>query len=73
MRSRGHPPLPNEPHSLLGHLLFRSDDWKGQVNDLQRRGDLGRDALQNVLERLRKIFSAGNPAAMGSLEMLIAV
>ena len=28
---------------LLGYLLSRPDDWKVLVNDLRKRGDLGRD------------------------------
>ncbi len=30
---------------LLGYLLSRPDDWKVLVNDLRKRGDLGRDGI----------------------------
>jgi len=32
---------------LLGYLLSRPDDWKVLVNDLKKRGDLGRDGIYN--------------------------
>jgi hypothetical protein len=38
---------------LLGYLLSRPDDWKVLVKDLQRRGDLGRDAVYKLLKELR--------------------
>ena len=39
---------------LLGYLLSRSDDWKVLVNDLRKRGDLGRDGIYKLLKDLRK-------------------
>ncbi len=38
---------------LLGYLLSRPDDWKVQVNDLRKRGDLGRDGIYKLLRELR--------------------
>jgi hypothetical protein len=38
---------------LLGYLLSRPDDWKVLVNDLRRRGDLGRDGIYRLLRELR--------------------
>jgi hypothetical protein len=38
---------------LLGYLLSRPDDWKVLVKDLQRRGDLGRDGIYQLLKELR--------------------
>ena len=38
---------------LLGYLLSRPDDWKVLVKDLQRRGNLGRDAVYKLLKELR--------------------
>jgi hypothetical protein len=47
---------------LLAYLLSRPDDWKVLVNDLKRRGNLGRDgiyALLRELRELRELRSAG--------------
>ncbi len=38
---------------LLGYLLSRPDDWKVLVNDLRKRGDLGRDGVYRLLRELR--------------------
>lgn len=38
---------------LLGYLLSRPDDWKVLVNDLRKRGDLGRDGIYKLLRELR--------------------
>ncbi len=39
---------------LLGYLLSRPDDWKVLINDLRKRGDLGRDGIYKVLRELRE-------------------
>lgn len=38
---------------LLGYLLSRPDDWKVLVNDLRKRGDLGRDGIYRLLRELK--------------------
>ena len=38
---------------LLGYLMSRPDDWKVLVNDLRKRGDLGRDGIYRLLRELR--------------------
>lgn len=38
---------------LLAYLLSRPDDWKVLVNDLKRRGNLGRDGIYRLLRELR--------------------
>ena len=38
---------------LLGYLLSRPDDWIVLINDLRKRGDLGRDGIHNLLRELR--------------------
>lgn len=38
---------------LLGYLLSRPDDWKVLVNDLRKRGNLGRDGIYRLLRELR--------------------
>ncbi len=38
---------------LLGYLLSRPDDWKVIVNDLRKRGNLGRDGIYRLLRELR--------------------
>ena len=40
---------------LLGYLLSRPDDRKVLVNDLRKRGDLGRDGIYRLLKELRTI------------------
>lgn len=40
---------------LLGYLLSRPDDWKVLVNDLRKRGDLGRDGIYKLLKQLRTV------------------
>ena len=40
---------------LLGYLLSRPDDWKVLVNDLRKRGDLGRDGIYKLLRELRTV------------------
>lgn len=40
---------------LLGYLLSKPDDWKVLVNDLRKRGDLGRDGIYKLLKELRAI------------------
>jgi len=40
---------------LLGYLLSRPDDWKVLVNDLRKRGDLGRDGIYKLLRELRAL------------------
>jgi len=40
---------------LLGYLLSKPDDWKVLVNDLRKRGDLGRDGIYKLLKELRTI------------------
>jgi hypothetical protein len=40
---------------LLGYLLSLSVDWKVYVNDLRRRGDLGRDGILKLLKELREV------------------
>ncbi len=39
---------------LLAYLLSRPDDWRVLVNDLRKRGDLGRDGIYKLLLELRK-------------------
>lgn len=39
---------------LLGYLLSRPDDWKVLINDLRKRGDLGRDGIYRLLRELRE-------------------
>ena len=39
---------------LLGYLLSRPDDWHVRVNDLRKRGDLGRDGIYRLLRELRE-------------------
>lgn len=41
---------------LLAYLLSRPDDWKVLVNDLKKRGNLGRDGIYALL---RELHSAG--------------
>jgi hypothetical protein len=38
---------------LLAYLLSRPDDWKVPVNDLKKRGNLGRDGIYALLRELR--------------------
>lgn len=38
---------------LLAYLLSRPDDWKVLVNDLRKRGNLGRDGIYGLLRELR--------------------
>lgn len=38
---------------LLGYLLSRPNSWQVRVNDLQKRGDLGRDGIYRLLRELR--------------------
>ena len=38
---------------LLAYLLPRPDDWKVLVNDLKKRGNLGRDGIYALLRELR--------------------
>jgi len=38
---------------LLAYLLSRPDDWKVLVNDLRKRGNLGRDGIYSLLRELR--------------------
>ena len=40
---------------LLCYLLSRPDDWKVLVNDLRKRGNLGRDGIYRLLRELRTI------------------
>jgi len=40
---------------LLGYLLPKPDDWKVLVNDLRKRGDLGRDGIYKLLKELRAL------------------
>ena len=40
---------------LLGYLMSRPDDWKVLVNDLRKRGDLGRDGIDKLLRELRTL------------------
>ncbi len=40
---------------LLAYLLSRPDDWRVLVNDLKRRGDLGRDGIYKLLRELRDV------------------
>jgi len=40
---------------LLGYLLSKPDDWKVLVNDLRKRGDLGRDGIYRLLRELRTV------------------
>ncbi len=39
---------------VLGYLLAKPDDWTLKVEDLRRRGDLGRDALYKILKQLQR-------------------
>jgi len=39
---------------LLTYLLSKPDDWKVLVNDLRKRGDLGRDGIYRLLRELRE-------------------
>jgi hypothetical protein len=45
--------LSRAARGLLGYLLSRPDDWKVLVNDLRKRGDLGRDGIYRLLRELR--------------------
>ena len=38
---------------VLSYLLAKPDDWQLRIEDLRRRGDLGRDALYRLLKQLR--------------------
>ena len=38
---------------LLAYLLSRPDDWRVIVNELTRRGELGRDGIHTLLRELR--------------------
>lgn len=38
---------------MLAYLLSRPDDWKALVNDLKKRGNLGRDRIYTLLRELR--------------------
>ncbi len=38
---------------MLAYLLSRPDDWKVLVNDLKKRGNLGRDGIYALLRELR--------------------
>ena len=40
---------------LLCYLLSRPDDWKVMVNDLRKRGNLGRDGVYRLLRELRTV------------------
>ena len=40
---------------LLCYLLSRPDDWKVLVNDLRKRGNLGRDGIYRLLRELREL------------------
>ena len=40
---------------LLCYLLSRPDDWKVLVNDLRKRGNLGRDGIYGLLRELRTV------------------
>jgi len=40
---------------LLGYLLSKPDDMKVLVNDLRKRGNLGRDGIYRLLRELRDI------------------
>ncbi len=40
---------------LLGYLLSRPDNWKVLVNDLRKRGNLGRDGIYRLLRELRTV------------------
>jgi hypothetical protein len=40
---------------LLCYLLSRPDDWKVLVNDLRKRGNLGRDGTYRLLRALRTV------------------
>ena len=40
---------------LLCYLLSRPDDWKVLVNDLRKRGNLGRDGIYRLLKELRAL------------------
>ncbi len=39
---------------LLAYLLSRPDDWRVLINDLRKRGDLGRDGIYKLLRELRE-------------------
>jgi len=40
---------------VLGYLFAKPDDWTLNVEDLRRRGDLGRDALYKILKHLQRV------------------
>jgi len=40
---------------LLAYLLSRPDDWRVLINDLRKRGDLGRDGIYKLLRELREV------------------
>ena len=40
---------------VLGYLFAKPDDWTLNVEDLRRRGDLGRDALYKILKQLQRV------------------
>jgi len=40
---------------LLCYLLSRPDDWRVLVNDLRKRGNLGRDGIYRLLRELRTL------------------
>lgn len=46
--------LPWAARGVLVYLLAKPDDWTIRVEDLRRRGDLGRDAIYKVFEVLRR-------------------
>ncbi len=39
---------------LMGYLLSKPDDWEVRVPDLIRQGDVGRDAMTNMLRELER-------------------
>ena len=39
---------------VMGYLLAKPDDWALRIEDLRRRGDLGRDALYRILKELQR-------------------
>ena len=39
---------------VMGYLLAKPDDWALRIENLRKRGDLGRDALYGILKQLRR-------------------
>jgi len=39
-----------DTRGMLGYLLSKSDDWKGRPSDIEREGNIGRDARRRMMK-----------------------